>query len=66
MRELIASRNWLHITGCRVGGRRAWAGVILAAAVGGRVVDRADHVQHLSNRAGPALRGDQRQRVVVL
>ncbi len=35
------------------------------AAVGGRVGERPDHVEHLDDRAGPAVRDDQRQRVLV-
>ncbi len=40
-------------------------GVLGAAAVGGRVGQRADDVEHLDDRAGPAVRDDQRQRVRV-
>ena len=39
--------------------------VLCAAAVGGRVGERADDVQHLDDRARPAVRYDQRQRVLV-
>ncbi len=35
------------------------------AAVDRRVAEGADHVQHLDDRAGPAVRDDQRQRVLV-
>jgi hypothetical protein len=40
--------------------------VLLAAAVGARVGERADHVQHLDDRARPAVRDHERQRVIVL
>ena len=40
-------------------------GVLRGAAVGRRVGERADDVEHLDDRAGPAVRDDQRQRVRV-
>jgi hypothetical protein len=40
--------------------------VVSAAAVRGRVGERADDLEHLEDRAGPAVRDDQRQRVLVL
>ena len=40
-------------------------GVLGAAAVSGRVGQRADGLQQLDDRAGPAVRHDQRQRVLV-
>ena len=39
--------------------------VLCAAAVGRRVGERADDVQQLDDRAGPAVDEDQRQRVLV-
>ena len=41
-------------------------GILVAAAVRGRVRQRADGVDHLDHRAGPTVRHDQRQRVFVL
>ena len=39
--------------------------ILRVAAVGGRVGQGSDHVQHLDDRAGPAVRDDQRQGVRV-
>ena len=39
--------------------------VLGAAAVRGRVGERADGLEQLDDRAGPAVRHDQRQRVLV-
>ena len=41
-------------------------GILGAAAVRGRVRQRADGVEHLDDGAGPAVGHDQRQRVLVL
>ena len=40
-------------------------GILGAAAVRGRVRQRADGVEHLDDGAGPAVGHDQRQRVLV-
>ena len=40
--------------------------VLGASAVRGRVGERADGLEQLDDRAGPAVRHDQRQRVLVL
>ena len=40
--------------------------VLSRPAVRGRVGQRADDLEHLDHRAGPAVRDDQRQRVLVL
>jgi hypothetical protein len=37
-----------------------------ASAVRGRVGERADDIEQLDDRTGPAMRHDQRQRVIVL
>ena len=39
--------------------------VLGASAVGGRIGERADDVEHLDHRTGPAVRDEQRQRVLV-
>jgi hypothetical protein len=39
--------------------------VVCAAAVCHRVAERADDLQHLDDGAGPAVRDDERQRVLV-
>ncbi len=41
-------------------------GILGATTVSGRVRQRADGLEQLDNRAGPAVRHDQRQRVLVL
>src|SRR5213078_3869431 len=47
------------------GGQHEVEGILGAAAVRGRVRQRADGVDHLHDGAGPAVGHDQRQRVVV-
>ena len=48
------------------GGQHEMEGILGAAAVRGRVRQRADGVEQLDHGAGPAVRHDQRQRVLVL
>ena len=50
----------------RQGGEHEVEGILGAAAVRRRVGERADRVEHLDHGAGPAVRHDQRQRVLVL
>ena len=47
------------------GGQHEVEGILGAAAVRGRVGQRADGVDQLDHRAGPAVGHDQRQRVLV-
>ena len=55
-REAVARQGRQHQVECVLGG----------AAVSGRVGQRADGLEQLDHRAGPAVRHDQRQRVLVL
>ena len=54
-REAVAGQGRQHQVECVLGG----------AAVSGRVGQRADGLEQLDDRAGPAMRHDQRQRVLV-
>ena len=54
-REAVARQGRQHQVECVLGG----------AAVSGRVGQRADGVEQLDDRAGPAMRHDQRQRVLM-
>ncbi len=54
-REAVAGQGRQHQVECVLGG----------AAVRGRVGQRADGLQQLDDRAGPAVRHDQRQRILV-
>ena len=48
------------------GGQHEMEGILAAAAVSGRVRQGADRVEQFDHGAGPAVRHDQRQRVLVL
>ena len=54
-REAVARQGRQHQVECVLGG----------AAVRGRVGQRADGLEQLDDRAGPAMRHDQRQRVLM-
>ncbi len=54
-REAVARQGRQHQVECVLGG----------AAVSGRVGQRADGLQQLDDRAGPAMRHDQRQRILM-
>ena len=54
-REAVAGQGRQHQVECVLGG----------AAVSGRVGQRADGLQQLDDRAGPAVRHDQRQRILM-